>query len=64
MLVSDVFIIFLIMPLKLTVVVYWLLKDILCATDVMIPVSVLKPLFLRFHGTGSGTSVLVPTSQY
>ena len=29
-----------------------------------VPVSVLKPRFLRFHGTGSGTSVLVPTSQY
>ena len=29
-----------------------------------VPVSVLKPRFLRFHGTGSGTSVLVLTSQY
>ena len=28
------------------------------------PVSVLKPRFLRFHGTGSRTSVLVPYSQY
>ena len=27
-------------------------------------VSVLKPRFLRFYGTGSGTSVLVSTSQY
>ena len=26
--------------------------------------SVLKPRFLRFHGTGSGTSALVPTSRY
>ena len=29
-----------------------------------VPVSVLKPRFLRFHGTGSGTSVLVLTSRY
>ena len=29
-----------------------------------VPVSVLKPLFLRFHCTGSCTSVLVPTSRY
>ena len=26
--------------------------------------SVLKPRFLRFHGTGSGTSARVPTSRY
>ena len=30
----------------------------------LIPVLVPKPRFLRFHGTGSGTSVLVPTSRY
>ena len=29
-----------------------------------IPFSVLKPRFLRSHGTSSGTSVLVPTSRY
>ena len=29
-----------------------------------VPVSVLKPLFLRFHSTSSCTSVLVPTSRY
>ena len=29
-----------------------------------VPVSVLKPRFLRFHGTGSGTSVLIPYSRY
>ena len=29
-----------------------------------VPVSVLKPLFLRFHGIGSGTSVVVLTSRY
>ena len=28
------------------------------------PVSVLKPRFLWFHGTGSGTSVLYPILQY
>ena len=37
-------------------------------SDVLIfqfsPVSVLKPRLLRFHGIGSGTSVLVSTSQY
>ena len=29
-----------------------------------VPVSVMKPRFLRFLGTGSGTSVLVLTSRY
>ena len=29
-----------------------------------VPVSVLKPRFLRFCGPGSGTSDLVPTSRY
>ena len=29
-----------------------------------VPVLVLKPRRLRFHGTGSATSVLVPTSRY
>ena len=29
-----------------------------------VPISVLKPLFLKFQSTGSSTSVLVPSSQY
>ena len=38
----------------------------LCASAVhgTKPVSVLKRRFLRFHGTGSGTSVLGPIPQY